>query len=94
MRTRKPKQKRNARKRDWKASLPDKIVQHLKKLDTLRDRIDEKTDKMFELMAKNVDLLMKNPKNFMKAISVEFLKEEKDLFSKARKEGKQLKKIL
>jgi len=74
--------------------LPAKIINHLKRLDTLRDRIDSKTDDMFEIMANNVDALIGDPAGFMKAISVEFLKEEKDLFSKARKEGKQLKKIL
>ena len=38
-----------------------RLVKHLQKLDTLRDRVDEDTDKMFSLMADNVDGLMRSP---------------------------------
>jgi len=74
--------------------LPNRIKSHLKKLDTLRDRTDEKTNEMMDKMADNIDLLIAKPKEFLKAISIEWLKKEKNLFSQARKEGKSLRHSL
>ena len=56
--------------------------------------MDEGTDKMMGLIANNIDAFLKKPKEFLKAISIEFLKENKSLFSGARKEGKLLQKSL
>lgn len=74
--------------------MPHRIVKHLKKLDVLRDRVDEGSDKMMGIMADRVDDLLKSPRSFLKAISIEFLKENKGLFSQARKEGKELQRTL
>ena len=74
--------------------MPNRIKTHLKKLDTFRDEVDEGTDKMMGLIANNIDVFLKKPKEFLKAISIEFLKEKKSLFSGARKEGKLLQKSL
>ena len=74
--------------------MPNRIKTHLKKLDTFRDEVDEGTDKMMGLIANNIDVFLKKPKEFLKAISIEFLKENKSLFSGARKEGKLLQKSL
>jgi hypothetical protein len=74
--------------------LPDRIIKHLKKLDVLRDKVDEDSDKMMGVMSDKVDDLLKNPRAFLRAISIEFLKENKGLFSQARKEGKELQRVL
>ncbi len=74
--------------------MPSRIVAHLKKLDTLRDRTDEQVDKTMAVIADNIDLLLQNPKRFLKSISIEFLKKEKHVFKEARKEGKALRKSL
>jgi len=74
--------------------LPNRIITHLKKLDALRDRTDEQVDKTMEIIADNIDLLLQNPKKFMKSISIEYLKKEKHIFSEARKEGKLLRESI
>ncbi len=74
--------------------MPHRIVKHLKKLDVLRDKVDEDSDKMMGIMADKVDDLLKDPQAFLKAVSIEFLRENKGLFSQARKEGKELQRTL
>ena len=71
--------------------MPNRIKAHLKRLDTLRDRTDKKTDEMMNKIADNIDLLIAKPKEFLRGISIEWLKKEKNLFSQARKEGKRLR---
>ena len=74
--------------------MPNRIKAHLKKLDTFREEVDEGTDKMMTLIADNIDAFLKKPREFLRAISIEFLKENKSLFSRARREGKLLRKSL
>ncbi len=69
----------------------NRIITHLKKLDDLRDETDEQVNEMMLKIADNIDLFMAKPKEFLKAISIEYLKKGKKVFSKAQKEGELLR---
>jgi len=66
----------------------------LKKLDGLRDKTDEQVNDMMLKIADNIDLFLKKPKEFLRAISIEYLKKEKNTLTKAKKEGEMLRRSL
>ena len=74
--------------------MPNRIISHLKKLDGLRDKTDEQVNDMMLKIADNIDLFLKKPKEFLRAISIEYLKKEKNTLTKAKKEGEMLRRSL
>ena len=68
--------------------MSDRIRTYLKNLDILRDESAEEVDKLLKKI--NLDILLSNPEKALKLAILNYLKDNSELFKKARNEGQKL----